>query len=133
MKLNIEEICEEIAHHEAWKWADSNCEKNVRLTKEEHEELTSIKNNLYDEYHRLISNLSLRRSGRTTRLADEGIQNLFKYGECYIKDHYQKNYLATINLYNIIMNRLVQEHGITEEDLEYERRGDYLRIILKNW
>lgn len=54
-----------------------------------------------------------RNSGRTTRLADHYIQELFSKGSVIIEDHFltQKSHER---LYEIILTRLRLEHGGTE-------------------
>jgi len=56
-----------------------------------------------------------RRSGRTTRLADKLIQELFETGVIIIKDHYDTRQ-ADEELYHKITRRLQQEHpGVRTE------------------
>lgn len=59
---------------------------------------------------------TIRRSGRTTRLADQYIQQLFEFGEVKIKDH-TNNRVSNENLFNIVKDRLRYEH---ERFLDYE-------------
>ena len=51
----------------------------------------------------------LRGSGRTTRLADQAIQDLFSKGEVTVKDHYPQD-AATNCLLDTIEKRLSFEH-----------------------
>lgn len=51
-----------------------------------------------------------RATGRTTRLADAFIQELFKTGHTKIYDHYNSRQ-AHFRLFNIICQRLELEHG----------------------
>ena len=55
---------------------------------------------------------SLRATGRTTRLIDEYVQELFERGEVILKDHHEggKHSLANINISNRFKDRMRLEH-----------------------
>ena len=65
------------------------------------------------------------KTGRTTRLADELIQKLFKDKEITIKDHKDK-YSNHEHLWCIIMNRLLAEHK--NVDVYHHRTNLYIKI-----
>lgn len=72
----------------------------------------------------------MRRSGRTTRIVDDAIQELFQDKSVFIVDHHgtaESSYNATY----IFMKRLKIEHGITANDLSTKRVGLGIRIELK--
>ena len=52
----------------------------------------------------------IRKSGRTTRIADKAIQELFKKGKVIIEDHSPEK-VANRFLFKIILTRLENEHG----------------------
>ena len=53
-----------------------------------------------------------RRTGRTTRLADEFIQKLFTEGSAKIIDHATApNNMADSHMLDIVWGRLISEHG----------------------
>lgn len=51
----------------------------------------------------------IRRTGRSTRLADEAIQTLFTEGEVKVRDHHESN-AAHKDLLDRILFRFTQEH-----------------------
>ena len=53
-----------------------------------------------------------RRSGRTTRIIDDAIQDLFHTGECHVWDHYKDGKDAQRNkeVLMLILRRLQNEH-----------------------
>lgn len=57
---------------------------------------------------------TLRRTGRTTRLVDIYIQDLFTKNECRCLDHYQygSHREANLNLMRRVTKRLEFEHGL---------------------
>lgn len=55
-----------------------------------------------------------RRSGRSTRLIDNAIQELFTTGECVLVDHYNTKDMSKY-LSNRVIIRLVHEHRLTHE------------------
>ena len=61
---------------------------------------------------------SKRRTGRTTRLADRYIQQLFKDGEITIVDHTDIDE-SSLNLLYIISQRLNREHPNTNYTVSY--------------
>ena len=69
----------------------------------------------------------LRCTGRTTRLADDYIQSLFKYGIIEVKDHHSN---GTLFLFRIIQDRLSREHSRIK--FEYSSRSKY-SIEIKNF
>lgn len=57
-----------------------------------------------------------RRSGRTTRIIDEAIQELFVKGKCVVKDHHygldcNSHRKANTFTFRILLRRLELEHG----------------------
>lgn len=56
----------------------------------------------------------MRRTGRTTRLANDVIDMLFRNGEVVFRDHYGTNQ-SNIELMKIIDNRLTLEHHMIRE------------------
>lgn len=66
-----------------------------------------------------------RRTGRTTRIVDKLIQDLFDNGACYFYDHFPTND-AKMNVHSIIINRLKNEHGITSKDLKVDLRNNII-------
>lgn len=68
-----------------------------------------------------------RRSGRTTRLADQAIQEIFKNGQVIVQDHHRTS-VSSSALVNIITLRLalehrIQSHQIVKKQLGYGRWG----------
>jgi hypothetical protein len=55
---------------------------------------------------------SLRATGRTTRLVDDYVQELFEKGEAILKDHHEggKNSMANIYISNKFKDRIRLEH-----------------------
>ena len=53
-----------------------------------------------------------RRSGRTTRLIDDAVQDLFHTGECHVWDHYKDGKDAHRNgeVLKLVLKRLQNEH-----------------------
>lgn len=78
-----------------------------------------------------LSELSLRKTGRSTRLADSYIQQLYNnVGEWVtIKDHYISKTADSI-LLNIICKRLSLEHPATK--IEIDRFNNKLKIVEYN-
>ena len=72
-----------------------------------------------------------RRSGRTTRLVDEAIQDLFHLGEAHVWDHYKegKNIIANTYLANLVKGRLIMEHNIKATNIQLSKTS--LGIIIK--
>ena len=62
-----------------------------------------------------------RRTGRTTRLADEYIQQLFEMGKIDVEDHFQGNVYGDQCLFDRIVKRLEYEHGIYKKDCIKQR------------
>lgn len=73
---------------------------------------------------------SIRRSGRTTRLADSYIQDLFKNGKIQVTDHYQESNSGDRHLFDIIMNRLSLEHPYLFylENIAYSKSKLFIEI-----
>lgn len=72
-----------------------------------------------------------RRSGRTIKLVDKAVNELFTNGEAIVKDHYDSRESHT-DLLKLIIRRLHTEHGLNAEvnyDVEIER--NYYKIYLK--
>lgn len=61
-----------------------------------------------------------RRSGRTTRLVDKAIQDLFTTGMARIVDHYP-SHLADKQLLYLVMRRLELEHYNAAQHVEISR------------
>jgi len=61
----------------------------------------------------------MRKSGRTTRLADKYIQDLFKKGTAKIIDHYGTRD-ASFYLLGIILDRLEREHPETFKNIKVD-------------
>ena len=60
--------------------------------------------------------IEIRRTGRTTRIANEYIETLFKNGEINdIKDHFD-NVKSHQHLFHIIVKRLYSEHVFLKFD-----------------
>ena len=70
---------------------------------------------------------SVRRMGRTTRLADEAIQALFTYSEVIIRDHHLSQEATTL-LLNIVRRRLQMEHPGVEFQVN-KKRGNHIISI----
>ena len=69
------------------------------------------KRQTYNEWQ--IDN-GLRRSGRTTRLADQLVQDFFNTGVAWCIDHHSGNSKEmNVRLHRIVFDRLHHEHGIT--------------------
>lgn len=55
-----------------------------------------------------------RRTGRTTRIVDAAIQELFKTGKCTVVDHFGGTHLearrASMRAFEIVIDRLYREH-----------------------
>ena len=73
----------------------------------------------------------MRRSGRTTRLADEAIQFLFENGTCCIADHHNTTN-SNNKLLLLILKRLDSEHGIDIGRVGVSHvEGAYIRITIE--
>ena len=70
-----------------------------------------------------------RATGRTTRLADAFIQELFKTGHIKIIDHYNSRD-AHKRLFNIICRRLELEHG---NQHHFQFKPQTFEIKIKNY
>ena len=55
----------------------------------------------------------MRRTGRTTRIVDKTIQELFKDGEVIVSDHYVDGNQRQANerVFHLVMERFTREHG----------------------
>jgi hypothetical protein len=60
---------------------------------------------------RTFTDYGPRRSGRTTRLTDEAVQEFFKNGWCFVSDHVPTA-IASKMLCNRVCRRLSQEHRV---------------------
>jgi len=73
-----------------------------------------------------------RRTGRTTRLADDMIQELFKEGEVCVKDHCDNNRYHDW-LTERILNRLKFEHNIATNTkyvrVDFDRKTRIMRLV----
>ena len=65
-----------------------------------------------------------RRSGRTTRLVNEAIDELYEKGSVELKDHYDSP-IATINLLRKVLYRLHNEHS----HMNYSHEGNKVFFI----
>lgn len=68
----------------------------------------------------------MRQSGRTTRIIDRAIQDLFKGKTVQVVDHYLSGQSGTANrlLYEKILKRLQSEHSEVTLDIDY-KQGHY--------
>ena len=58
-----------------------------------------------------LSDTGLRMSGRTTRIIDDAIQKLFRYGEVLVSDHHRNSYIKDLDyIKKRMMDRLAMEH-----------------------
>lgn len=65
----------------------------------------------------------MRKSGRTTRLVDGLVQELFNTGFCYVEDHYG-SILANKMILRKLLDRLDLEHHLNvKEDLTIIKRS----------
>lgn len=80
----------------------------------------------------LLSDLKHRKTGRTTRLVDMYIQDLFNRRGEWVKifDHFRGRQASEM-LVRLIQRRLMNEHGITNNDLEFDRGKCALRLVSK--
>ncbi len=62
--------------------------------------------------------MSDRETGRTTRIIDKCIQELFTYGYCKVEDHYRSSITRSRDLQLLIAVRLRTEHNINHYDLK---------------
>lgn len=77
-------------------------------------------------------NLELtRRSGRTTRIADRLIQELFTTGKCEVSDHFGNGYKNRRRVFEILTKRLLVEHKLKAN--HYITIGLYKGIELPNF
>lgn len=72
-----------------------------------------------------------RRTGRTTRLADGYIQDLFKDKKIVVVDHFQDgtrktNEITSKRLTDIIMKRLAYEHQLSDPYVKVIAPGQYI-------
>lgn len=76
----------------------------------------------------------MRKSGRTTRLADEAIQALFHLGECYIWDHHLdgKSMKANKHLFEVVMRRLDIEHHHIMGRIQFVETREFIKISFKS-
>lgn len=79
-----------------------------------------------------LVDLRYRKTGRSTRLVDTFVQQLFdRRGEWVeIFDHFRGRQ-ANEMLVRRIQRRLMNEHGITNNDLEFDRDKCALRLVAK--
>ena len=68
-----------------------------------------------------------RRVGNTTRLIDMFVQDFFNKKECKIYDHYGTRQ-ASQRVFNLVLQRLNQEHNIQKQDVFLDRN----RLIIRN-
>lgn len=58
--------------------------------------------------------ISLRRTGRTTRIVDTAVQTLFNTGFIRIEDHYWTGKNDDRHIFSVLLKRLYSEHGLQE-------------------
>lgn len=77
----------------------------------------------------------MRATGRTTRAADDAIQELFMTGECHIWDHYNDGKSAEKNnrLYQIIIGRLEFEHPGIMKNIIVKFVDHFIIITIKDF
>lgn len=82
----------------------------------------------FDLYQELLN----RRTGRTTRLADNYIQQLFSKGFVEVRDHYTDGRLGHEHLFSVICNRLRSEHShlFTNNRLKFVKTHNFHSITL---
>lgn len=82
----------------------------------------------FDHYQELL----VIRTGRTTRLADDYIQQLFSEGFVVVRDHHTSGRSGHEHLFSIIFNRLKNEHHHLFADfrLEFVNTGSFHSIRL---
>lgn len=61
---------------------------------------------------------SFRRTGRTTRIIDSLIQEIFLTGSCIVRDHKGNLQIYMKQHKDRILKRLEIEHGLTDLDVE---------------
>lgn len=93
-------------------------------------EIYPCKPDIFNATYEKVVEVSGRRTGRTTRAADEAIQILFNYGVVHIVDHHHDSGAKSHKrLLNIVVDRLIREHGvIVGRDIQVDR--DSLSIEL---
>lgn len=70
-----------------------------------------------------------RRTGKTTRIVDRCIQELFKKGKTYLYDE-SRGKVATHDIFDLLMQRLGREHETTKVEFKFETvNGIYCAII----
>ena len=73
---------------------------------------------------------NMRGTGRSTRLADKAIQDLFVNGFCIVQDHHREGRDASRVLMDKVLARLKAEHKVNMEDLNIHILNEYFRITL---
>ena len=73
---------------------------------------------------------NMRGTGRSTRLADKAIQDLFVNGFCIVQDHHREGRDYSRFLMDKILARLKTEHKVNMEDLNIHTLNEYFRITL---
>ena len=73
-----------------------------------------------------------RATGRTTRIVDEAIQELFTTGECFVLDHYSDGYgFKDEYALRLTYNRLMAEHGHMKDRIVVD--GVNCKISIKDF
>lgn len=103
-------------------WVDSIIYASLYNNKDGEIWVKTEKDNEWEQFNEAIKqgsysanynpNTSVRRSGRTTKMADAYIQELFDKGIVIIRDHFN-NINAHEGLFYIVINRLKTEHRST--------------------
>lgn len=81
-----------------------------------------------DHYQHLLD----RWTGRTTRLADSYIQQLFSEGFVEVRDHHTSGRSGHEHLFSVIFNRLKNEHShlFTDNRLKFVKTHNFRSITL---
>lgn len=77
----------------------------------------------------MMERLWRRRSGRTTRIVDSAIQNLFNKGFCILSDHHKGTNQSTIDILDRFIKRFELEHGDSSKLLKVSKIRDEEVII----
>ena len=90
------------------------------------------KKSMKEEMKRELPPDTLRRTGRTTRQADEIIQELFERETTFFWDHaHTKGNMANRNLTDVVLSRLKNEHP--HRNANYYNFGDLIGITIKGF
>ena len=73
---------------------------------------------------------NMKGTGRSTRLVDKAIQDLFVNGFCIVQDHHREGRDDSRVLMDKVLARLKTEHKVNMEDLNIHTLNEYFRITL---